>query len=246
MKTIKIIRSIVFNILYFLHFIVAFITIFFVTLFNSFSKLGIDRKVYTILYSTLCFSMRNIAKINFSHNYNSSKYLNGKYIFASKHQSMIETGLLTEILMKDGKICRWIVRKNILEYAIVGKFLSKFESIGVNRDNPKESLRTIINAAKNSAPDARFAIFPEGTRKKIDEEPNYFDGIYIFYKNGFKVIPIALNCGQCFPVKTFIRNPGEMRIDFLDEIPENLSKDEFMIELEKRIEERCSDLYRLN
>ena len=100
-----------------------------------------------------------------------------------------------------------------------------------------------MGAATLSAPASDHAlkqnrpilIFPEGTRRKVGEPPEYKSGIAGLYAM-LKVpcIPVALNSRLFWP--GIIGRPGTIVIEFLDPIAPGIPRREFMKELETRIE----------
>ncbi len=50
------------------------------------------------------------------------------------------------------------------------------------------------------------------------------------------VVPVALNSGLFWPRRSFIKRPGVITVEVLPAIPPGLPRDEFMRELEQRIE----------
>ena len=86
-------------------------------------------------------------------------------------------------------------------------------------------------------------IFPEGTRKKPGEPPNYKTGIAgVYKKTAAEVLPVALNSGHCWPKHTFIKKPGKIIIKFLKLIPSQLEKSEFLKKIESVIEEETNKI----
>ena len=84
-------------------------------------------------------------------------------------------------------------------------------------------------------------IFPEGTRKKPDAEPDYKPGVAALYSQlGVACVPAALNSGLFWT--GFTKRPGRIVLKFLEPIPPGLRSREFMKVLEGRIETATADL----
>ena len=114
----------------------------------------------------------------------------------------------------------------------------KIDMISINRTEGLKSIRKIINKTKQKIMNkCSIIIFPEGTRKKPGESPNYKSGIAGIYKElEVDVLPVAVNSGLYWPKHTFIKKPGKIIIKFLKTIPAQLEKSEFLIKIETVIE----------
>ena len=86
-------------------------------------------------------------------------------------------------------------------------------------------------------------IFPEGTRKKPGDIPDYKTGIAGIYQEAeTEILPVALNSGYCWPKHTFIKKPGKITIKFLNLIPPKLDRIEMLKKIESAIEEETNNL----
>ena len=105
-------------------------------------------------------------------------------------------------------------------------------------------MRMMLNAVKQNILNGHsIIIFPEGTRKKTDEPPDYKSGIAGIYKeSNTEVLPVAINSGLYWPKHTFIKKPGKIIIKFLKPIPSKLEKSEFLKKIESVIEEETNKI----
>ena len=86
-------------------------------------------------------------------------------------------------------------------------------------------------------------IFPEGTRVKPGTVSGYKPGLLFIAQNlKVPVVPVALNTGLFWQKNSFLRHPGKVIIEFMEPMPNNLDKKDFMDELQKRIENKCAEL----
>src|SRR5260370_33189071 len=89
----------------------------------------------------------------------------------------------------------------------------------------------------------QLIIFPEGTRRPDDAPPNYMTGVaQIYVSSGAPCIPVALNSGLFWPRRTFMRYPGTLVVEFLDPLPPDLSRREFITRIRASIEEATNRL----
>ena len=101
-----------------------------------------------------------------------------------------------------------------------------------------KALKSVVRGARTAvAKDRQVVIFPEGTRQPIGAAPDYKPGIAAMYKDlNIPVTPVALNTGLIWQPKGIMRSPGRVTIKILPPIPAGLSREDFMRELETRIE----------
>ena len=105
-------------------------------------------------------------------------------------------------------------------------------------------MKNMLKAAKNRVDDKRpIIIFPEGTRVKPGTINGYKPGLLFIAQNlNVPVIPVALNTGLFWQKNSFLRHPGKVIIEFMEPMPTDLDKKDFMAELQKRIENKCAEL----
>ena len=78
-------------------------------------------------------------------------------------------------------------------------------------------------------------IFAEGTRTVVGERRPLKSGAYYYQKEAdLDVIVAAHNAGVCWSKKSWIKWPGKLIMEYSKPMPKNLSKVEFMEELERR------------
>ena len=161
-------------------------------------------------------------------------------IVASKHQSAFETFALFYYLSKG----IFIHKKQLFLIPIFGQYLKKLNMISINRKSGASAMRLMLKQTnKKTMSGFSIIIFPEGTRKKIGAPPDYKSGfIGIYNKTKIPILPVAVNSGNFWPKHTFIKKPGKIIIKFLPIIKSNLTRNEVMFELEKKIEENSNKI----
>ena len=155
-------------------------------------------------------------------------------IVASKHQSTFETLLLFKLI----KNSIFIHKKELFLIPIFGLYLKKSNMIAINRAEGPKAMRKILHEIKQKIINGySIIIFPEGTRKKPGESPDYKTGIAGIYKESeAEVLPVTTNSGYYWPKHTFVKKPGKIIIKFLKKIPSKLEKSEFLKKIESVIE----------
>ena len=165
---------------------------------------------------------------------------NNAVLVASKHQSAFETFALFYNLNNS----IFIHKKQLFYIPIFGQYLKKVNMISIDRSKGSSAIRTMLNEAKSKISQGySIIIFPEGTRKKPGENPDYKTGIAGIYKElETEVLPVAVNSGHFWPKHTFIKKPGKIIIKFLKPIPSQLDKSEFLKTIESVIEEETNKI----
>jgi len=163
----------------------------------------------------------------------------GGALIAAKHQSMLDTIAPALFLPKPV----FIYKRELGATPVMGAYLRK-NQIAVDRGGHATALKSIVRGAREAVAKGRqVLIFPEGTRPPLDAAPDYKPGIAAMYKDlNIPVTPIALNTGLIWNPKGLIRRPGRVVFKVLPPIPAGLSRDDFMRELEARIEGECQAL----
>ena len=156
-------------------------------------------------------------------------------IVASKHQSAFETFALFLTI----KNSIFIHKKQLYFIPIFGQYLRKSNMISIERSDRFSAMKKILKQAKlKMSKGCSIIIFPEGTRKKIGDPPDYKSGLLGIYKETkAEILPVALNSGYCWPKHTFIKNPGKITIKILKPISTKLDRKDILKNLEKLIEE---------
>jgi 1-acyl-sn-glycerol-3-phosphate acyltransferase len=159
----------------------------------------------------------------------------GALIVASKHQSMWETFALFPLFGDPA----FILKRELMWIPFFGWFSWKAGMIPVNRGKRSQALLDLAASVRQELARGRqIVIFPEGTRRAPGAEPNYKFGVtHLYVETGAVCLPIALNSGLFWPRRTFMRYPGTLVVEFLDPLPPGLPRDEFLIRMRTAIED---------
>ena len=165
---------------------------------------------------------------------------NGPVILACKHQSAWET-LIFSTLVKRFVI---VLKKQLTQIPGYRSYLVKLNSIVIDRSNGMKSLKSLLKQGKEAiANNFSILIFPEGRRGIYGQSGEYQSGIGILYQElNVPVVPVALNSGKFWSRRAKFKKPGCITIEFLDPIPANLPRNEFMSLLQDHIETACARL----
>jgi 1-acyl-sn-glycerol-3-phosphate acyltransferase len=158
----------------------------------------------------------------------------GALLVASKHQSTWETFALLWLFADPA----FILKRELQWIPFFGWYAMKAGMIPVDRGRGTQALAEMMERARAELARARqIVIFPEGTRRAPGAEPSYKFGVaHLYGETGMPCLPIALNSGLFWPRRAFQRYPGTIVAEILDPIPPGLSKAEFATRLQQVIE----------
>ena len=161
-------------------------------------------------------------------------------LIASKHQSAFETFALFFYLPN----AVFIHKKQLFLIPIFGLYLKKINMISIDRKGGATAMRQMLKKTKEKVSrGVSIIIFPEGTRKKPGEKPDYKSGFIGLYKEiNTEILPVALNSGKFWPKHTFKKNAGHITIQILPRIKANVDRKIILKKLETQIEEATNKI----
>ncbi len=136
-----------------------------------------------------------------------------------------------------------VIKRELLYVPLYGWYCLKMGMIPIDRGSGAKAIRIVLAAAKRAIGQERpVIIFPEGTRKKIGDSPDYKPGVAALYAGlGLPCVPVALNSSLYWD-GWFIRRPGTIVVEYREHIPPGLPRKAFMEALETSIEEASNRL----
>jgi 1-acyl-sn-glycerol-3-phosphate acyltransferase len=226
---VLVIRSVVFNVLFYLNLLVHFIAAIPTLAMPRWGIIAVARfwaRTNLWLLRMVCgirVEFRGVEKIP-----------PGPLLVSSKHQSLWETFALLLILRDPA----YIMKRELMWIPFFGWYTWKAGMIPVDRSRGSQALAEMNACARREAQRNRqIIIFPEGTRRPPGAEPKYKYGVvHLYAEMGVPCLPIALNSGLFWPRRSIRRYPGTIRVEVLDPIPPGLGKDEFFERLQGEVE----------
>jgi len=110
-----------------------------------------------------------------------------RYVFMSNHQSQLDIPVL-EVLLKDYDI-RFLAKKSLFKIPFFGWGISALGYIPVEREDPKEGLRSLLACISALQSGVSLVIFPEGTRSRTGE--------LLPFKKGGMLVPLKVQVPVC-------------------------------------------------
>ena len=159
---------------------------------------------------------------------------NKKFFIAASHQSMFETFFLQTIFNSPV----FILKKELLMIPLFGWYLKKIGSISIKRNKvSKENLGFFSDISKQvNSSDRPIIIFPQGTRLPPEDRVPFKKGSSRIYEElKIPCQPIAINSGNTWPKKGFLKINTILTISILKPIEPGLEKEIFLKDLENII-----------
>ncbi len=105
---------------------------------------------------------------------------------------------------------RWIAKKSLFKVPFMGWHMSRSGYIPIDRENPREAAKSIIEAAQVIRGGVNAIAFPEGTRSRTGDLGQFRSGAFaLALKTGVPLVPITLEGSyRVIMPKTLQVNPG--------------------------------------
>lgn len=114
-------------------------------------------------------------------------------LFIGNHRSYFDI-LLTYSRCR--RLTGYVAKKEMLRYPLLRDWMKRLYCLFLDRDNPREGLKTILQAIDYIKNGISVCIFPEGTRNDGEEGsmlPFHSGSFKIAEKSGCAIIPISMN-----------------------------------------------------
>jgi 1-acyl-sn-glycerol-3-phosphate acyltransferase len=113
---------------------------------------------------------------------------------------------------------RWVAKKSLFSVPFMGWHMRRSGYIPIDRENPREAARSIIEAARIIRGGVNAIAFPEGTRSRTGDIGQFRSGAFaLALRTGVPLVPIILEGSyRVIMPKTLQVNPGtiiRIRID---------------------------------
>jgi len=147
----------------------------------------------------------------------------GPYLFAVKHQSMLETTEMVRIT----HLPVIVIKKERADIPLFGWMTRRYGVIPVERSAGAKALRALVAEGKEAVASGRAVIiYPEGTRVPVGETPELKSGFAALYRAlGLPVVPVATDSGRLWG-RGLVHRSGTVRLKIGETIPAGLSRND--------------------
>ena len=166
----------------------------------------------------------------------------GEVMIAAKHQSFLDILMIFHAVPR----AKFIMKRELLWTPIIGIYAKRIGCIPVNRGKRGAAIAKMVqDVAKEFADPGQLIIYPQGTRVPPGSHLPYKVGTHVLYEAlAEPCYPAATNVGLFWPKRGIMRRPGLAVVEFLEPLEPGLPREQFMAELERRIETRSNELMR--
>ncbi|UCE31616.1 MAG: 1-acyl-sn-glycerol-3-phosphate acyltransferase [Burkholderiales bacterium] len=160
----------------------------------------------------------------------------GPAILLSKHQSTWETLFYPPYMPRE--LC-FVFKRELLWLPFFGWGIGLLDMIHIDRTKGRDAFEQVVQQGRHKLAEGRWIImFPEGTRTPVGSQGRYRSGgARLAVRTGTPVVPIAVNSGEFWARKAFIKRPGLITVSIGAPIaPDEQTPDALMARVEQWIE----------
>ena len=215
-----VIKSLIFNIFFFLLSAIVGILFFPVLISKNLSV-----KISSFWAKTTLYMLNKICgiKINIE---GLEVYSTKKVMFAVRHESALETILFLAYFPN----IKYVLKKELLYIPFYGLFAWRCGHVIIDRKGGASSIFLMLKKIQNNLKSFEsVVIFPHGTRVNAGTKVNIKSGIYALYKHlNITIIPVYMSTGVVWEKRGFIKKPGLVKVKFYEKIDSGYEKKDFI------------------
>ncbi len=237
----QIFRTIIFNAIYAIFSIIFLVSAIWILL----APISLINKYFKFYFNTVFWLADKIlglkVEVQGEHRLRKMEEEYGCFMVISNHQSALETFYYPK-LFKEYPV--FVHKKELLYIPFWGWYMAKMQMISIDRSSGKKAIDKMVEKARRTCKQRRpIIIFPEGTRTSSNEHNKYKSGFYSVYKElNLPILPMAINTGEFWNKKDFVKKSGAVMIQVLPPIEPGLPKKELMKLVEDKIRHACEKL----
>ncbi|OZI77756.1 lysophospholipid acyltransferase family protein [Bordetella genomosp. 12] len=137
----------------------------------------------------------------------------GPIVLLSKHQSAWETLFFPAHMPRP--VC-FVYKKSLHWVPFFGWGLALLRMIPIDRAKGRDAFEQVVREGQKCLDDGRWPLlFPEGTRVAPGQTSRFkMGGALLASRTGARVVPVALNAGECWRRNAFVKRPGLVTVSF--------------------------------
>lgn len=231
-------RSVIFN-CYF-YFAVTFAVIFLLAPLSFLKSARPMRAAIMATIDSIIFVLEKIARVKIEERGVENIPKGKGFIYCSKHMSNMDA----LILYRRSQNLSALAKRELFRVPLLNLVFKKMGVMAINRGAGQAQKQTPLIAKELVKREIPMIIFAEGTRTVVGERRPVKSGVFFYNKEepDLDIIVVAHNTGVSWPKKSWIKWPGAMIFEYYPPMPQGLSKDDFMTEIEKRLMDGSEEL----
>jgi 1-acyl-sn-glycerol-3-phosphate acyltransferase len=143
---------------------------------------------------------------------------NQVYVIVSNHQSLADIPLLSHLRLDT----KWLAKAELFRVPVFGWMLRMAGDVPVDRSQPRQGARAIMQCAKYLRQHCSVVFFPEGGRSLDGEVQPFNEGAFqLAIRERVPILPLVVEgTGKALPSKTWIWGMGrDIQLQILEPIP---------------------------
>lgn len=185
-----------------------------------------------LLDSTTAFSVRLLGiRV---HSEGLEKLPKGRFLLVGNHRSNFDP-ILTWYVLRDRNLA-FVSKPENFQIPIFGRIIRRCCFLPIDRENPRNAIRTINKAAKLLEKNqVNMAVYPEGTRSKDGTLLPFHNGVFKIAQKAEVPIVVAAISGTEQIHRNCFRRKSEVHLEIVDVISAQTVKESRTAELGERV-----------
>jgi 1-acyl-sn-glycerol-3-phosphate acyltransferase len=162
----------------------------------------------------------------------------GGAILAANHQSLVDIPLFLAALPRE---VRFLAKRELGRVPLFGYAMARAGNLFIDREDPRDAVHLVREAAARIGRGQMVVIFPEGTRSRDGTVGGFKPGaFFLAQKTGAPLLPVLVDGGhKALPRGSLLFRPADLVLRVLPPVTadggRSLSRDEMAHETRKRI-----------
>ena len=169
-----------------------------------------------------------------------------KTVYIGNHRGMFDILMFYPKVKTPGG---FIAKAEMRTWPVVGQWMRLINCLFIDRQDPKQSLKTIIEGIKLVNSGSAMVIFPEGTRSKVEGEMLDFKpgSFKLATKPKALLVPVAFtNTSAVFEDQAPLVKKAKVAIEILEPIDTSTLSNKELLELHKKVHDMILERVRAN